>query len=436
MKKFYLLTYGCQMNESDSDIIRQALTQNNYQETYFREEADYFILNTCSIRERAVRRVVGQIHDLQQHRRQKPELKIAVGGCVTQLEGKDLAEKVSGIDLICGTSNFHRLPEFLEELSGTNKPLIRLEDPTISKQNDLPVKNGGHRHSTCFLPIMRGCDNFCAYCVVPYSRGREISYQHAKIIEQINILRDLGQQDITLVGQNVNSYQDGDVNFAGLLRTAAATGIPRIRFITSHPRDMSREIIDVVAERPNLCPRFHLPLQSGSDKILGRMNRHYDRKKYLATARYIRATIPGSFLSTDIIVGFPGETEEDFQQTIELMKEIRFDLSYMFKFSSRPGTKAHKMTDDVSAAEKQRRLEIIIATQNELSKLQNDRFLEKAVEVLVEGPSKKRATEMMGRTEQGLTVIFKGDNSWRGKMIPVRITETYIGTLKGEALIA
>ena len=344
-KSYHVVTYGCQMNAHDSEKIAGMLDEMGMNASSTREDADFVIFNTCCVRENAERRALGNITWLKEIRKEKPELLIAVCGCMIQEPG--MAEKIlkqyKFIDLAFGTANMHKLPEMMYELLNGGKRLVQVEEKDLIPEG-IPIRR--LRHDAAYITIMYGCDNFCSYCIVPYVRGRERSRDPEQILREAEHLIKSGVKEIMLLGQNVNSYGKGltgNISFAGLLKRLDETGVPRIRFMTSHPKDLSDELIDVMSCGKHILPHFHLPVQSGNNDILRLMNRHYTREQYLDRVRKLRSAVPGIGLSTDIIVGFPGETEEQFADTMSLVDEVRYDSAFTFIYSPRTGTKAAAM---------------------------------------------------------------------------------------------
>ena len=367
-KSYHVVTYGCQMNAHDSEKIAGMLESMGMVSAPQREEADFVIFNTCCVRENAERRALGNVTWLKEVRKQKPELLIAVCGCMIQEPG--MAERIlkqyKFIDLAFGTANLHKLPEMMYELLDGGNRIVRVEDKDVIPER-LPVRR--LRHDAAYVTIMYGCDNFCSYCIVPYVRGRERSRDPEEIIREAEGLLESGVKEIMLLGQNVNSYGKGlpgEVSFAKLLKRLDDTSIPRIRFMTSHPKDLSDELIDVMACGKHILPQFHLPVQSGNDEILRLMNRHYTRGQYLDRVRKLREAIPGIGLSTDIIVGFPGETEAQFEDTMSLVDEVRYDSAFTFIYSPRTGTRAADMPGMVPDEEATERIKRLIDLQESL----------------------------------------------------------------------
>ncbi len=433
-KSYYIVTYGCQMNAHDSEKIAGFLEEMGISAAAAKEDADFVIFNTCCIRENAERKALGNIIWLKELRKTNPDLIIAVCGCMIQEPG--MAERIFKqyhfVNLAFGTSNLHQFPEYMYRLltSGLNVVQISDED-TIAE--DIPICR--KRKDAAYITIMYGCDNFCSYCIVPYVRGRERSRKPEDILREAESLRDSGVQEITLLGQNVNSYGKGlreTCSFAQLLKKLDETGIPRIRFMTSHPKDLSDELIDVMAGGKHILPQFHLPVQSGNNIILSRMNRHYTREQYLERVARLRHYIPGIGLSTDLIVGFPGETEEQFEDTLRLVEEVRFDSAFTFIYSPRTGTKAADMPDQVPTEVSTQRIEKLISLQEELQKTTLKRFVGTEEQILAEGMSRRSKQHVSGKGLHGVSVTIPGAQDDIGKIIRCRITGIKNNTLTGE----
>ena len=422
--KFYVETYGCQMNEYDSRLIGERLAAEGHVPVAEPGDADAVIVNTCSVRERAETRVLGRLRHL---RGLAPaDSVIAVVGCVAQRLGRELLE-TTPVDLVVGTDAYRRLPELLVAARETRRVCTPVE--ATESYDDRPSPSGAG--VTEFVAVMRGCNNYCSYCIVPYVRGHERSRPAASVVEEISKLVDLGTKDVTLLGQNVNSYRDGDVGFPELLRRVSAVrGLERLRFATSHPKDLSEELIETMATTTTVCEHLHLPVQSGSDRILTAMGRSYDRAHYLRLIDRVRKSIPGIALTTDIMVGFPGETRDDFEQTTSLMRSVGFDSAFMFRYSVRSGTAAARLEDDVPEEEKIERLTSIIDLQKEMTTRINEELVGRTVEALTEGPSQRDPEVLFGRTRTNKGVVFTGPAD-PGELADVRILETSAWTLRG-----
>lgn len=434
-QSYHVVTYGCQMNAHDSEKLAGLLREMGMTEAPTREEADLVLFNTCCVRDNAERRALGNVTWLKELKRDKPELLIGVCGCMIQQPG--MAEKIlkqyKFIDLAFGTANLHRLPQLLYEELTTHRRVVEVDQGEDVIAEGLPVKRLRPDHA--YITIMYGCDNFCSYCIVPYVRGRERSRDMDAIVREAEELYRGGVKEIMLLGQNVNSYGKGlpgEPTFAQLLRRLDAIGIPRIRFMTSHPKDLSDELIAAMGECKHVCPQFHLPVQSGSDEILKAMNRHYDRASYLDKVEKLRRAVPGIGLTTDIIVGFPGETEAQFEDTLSLVRQVGYDSAFTFIYSPRPGTKAAKMTDQVPADVAQARLERLLKAQEAAQAEAQKRFLGMEEEVLVESLSRRSDKAVSGKGLHGVSVTFPGTEADIGQIVRVRITECANNTLRGE----
>ena len=437
-KTFYIETYGCQMNVADSEVVAAILQTTDAELTDDINHADIILLNTCSIRDNAEQKVQ---HRLQELRGKMVNGKcpngklIGVIGCMAERMGEQLLRDYK-VDFVAGPDAYLDLPNLIAQCEQGHQAINVQLSTTETYADILPARIG--KQISGFVSIMRGCNNFCSYCVVPYTRGRERSRDINSICAEVLDLQARGYKEVTLLGQNVNSYKwekDGEViDFADLLQTVAKT-VPdmRIRFTTSHPKDMSDKTLQVIADNPNICKFIHLPVQSGSNKILKLMNRKYTREWYLERIAAIRRIVPDAAIGTDVFCGFHDETLEDHAQTLSLMREVGFDTAFMFKYSERPGTYAHKhLPDNISEEEKVRRLNEIIALQNTLSLESNQREVGKVVEVLVEGYSKRSHEDMFGRTSQYKTVVFPRAGRHIGEFVHVKITSATAATLKGE----
>lgn len=438
MKKLYIETYGCQMNVADSEVVASVMQMADYETTENIDEADAVFLNTCSVRDNAEQKIYHRLEALNALRRKHP-LIIGVLGCMAERVKEDLLEN-HHCDLVAGPDAYLTLPDLIAQVE-TGHKAMNIELSTSETYKDIVPQRIGLGHKIGgYVSIMRGCNNFCHYCIVPYTRGRERSRDVESILREVRDLRDRGFKEVTLLGQNVNSYQfivhgsEFIVDFPQLLRRVAEE-VPemRVRFTTSHPKDMSDETLQVIAEMPNVCKHIHLPVQSGSDRILKLMNRKYTREWYLDRVAAIRRIIPDCGLSTDIFVGYHSETEEDHQLSLDLMREVGYDSAFMFKYSERPGTYASKhLPDDVPEEEKIRRLNELIALQTEISAQQNKKDEGKEFEVLVEGFSKRSRSQLCGRTEQNKMVVFDKGSHHIGETVRVKITNSTSATLFGE----
>ncbi len=441
MKHLYIETYGCQMNVADSEVVASVMKMAGYEPCESLDEADAVFLNTCSVRDNAEQKIIHRLEALNALRRKGRKLIIGVLGCMAE-RVKDGLLNEHGADLVAGPDAYLSLPDLIAQAEVGNKA-IDIELSTTETYRDIvPERYCGSRISG-FVSIMRGCNNFCHYCIVPYTRGRERSCDIESILTEARDLESRNYKEITLLGQNVNSYcwkrEDGtEIRFPELLRTVARA-VPglRIRFSTSHPKDMSDETLHVIAEEPNVCRHIHLPVQSGSDRILKLMNRKYTREWYMDRVAAIRRIVPDCGLSTDIFAGYCSETEEDHQLSLSLMRECGYDSAFMFKYSERPGTYASRhLPDDVSEEVKIRRLNELIALQNELSAESNAKCVGKEYEILVEGVSKRSREQLFGRTEQNKVVVFDRGSHHPGEYVRVRITSSSSATLQGEEVKA
>ena len=435
-KKIYIETYGCQMNVADSEVVSGLLTLEGYQLTKWINEADVILVNTCSIREHAEQRVYGRLGEFKHIKNKNPKVVVGVLGCMAErLRTKLTDEKANGVgqivDVIVGPDEYRKVPELVSRAwHGERGVAVQLSrDETYD--DITPLRTNG---ISAWISVMRGCDKFCAFCVVPFTRGRERSRSLSSIVREVEELSRRGFKEVTLLGQNVNSYRDGDTDFADLLRSVASVDRSmRIRFTTSHPQDMSDTLIETVAGDANICKFIHLPVQSGSDRILDLMSRSCDRAHYVGLVKKIRSVMPGVSLSTDIIAGFPTETDDDHRRTLDLMNEMRFDGAFMFKYSARENTPAFRMGDDVSDAVKTERVNDIIHLQNQISLEKNREQIGKTLEVLVEGLSKKSDSEWHGRTDGSKVVIFPSGDFSPGDYIDVKIDRANSATLFGAA---
>ena len=438
-KKLFIETYGCQMNVADSEVVASIMQMAGYSLADSLEEADAVFMNTCSIRDNAEQKILNRLEFFQAVRRKGRKIIVGVLGCMAERVKDELIQE-HGVDVVCGPDAYLSLPELMAAVELGEKAINVQLSTTETYRDVIPSRICGN-HISGFVSIMRGCNNFCTYCIVPYTRGRERSRDVESILSEARDLQEKGYKELTLLGQNVNSYRfqspDGSIiTFPTLLRMVARA-VPgmRVRFTTSHPKDMSDETLQVIVEEPNVCRHIHLPVQSGSSRILKLMNRKYDREWYLERVDAIRRIIPDCGLSTDIFSGFHSETEEDHQQSLSLMEVCAYDAAFMFKYSERPGTHASKhLPDDIPEEVKIRRLNEIIALQNRLSAEANERCVGKTYEVLVEGVSKRSKDQLFGRTEQNRVVVFDRGEHRIGDFVNVRITECSSATLKGEAI--
>jgi len=443
VKKLFIETYGCQMNVADSEVVASVMQMAGYETCESLEEADAVFLNTCSVRDNAEQKIYHRLEALKSEKVKRLKGKkdnaanpliIGVLGCMAERVQQDLLEN-HGADLVAGPDAYLTLPDLVAQAETGHKAMNIELSTTETYKDVVPQRLHGAKLSG-FVSIMRGCNNFCHYCIVPYTRGRERSRDVESILREVRDLRDRGFKEVTLLGQNVNSYKCNETTFPELLRLVAKEAPEmRVRFTTSHPKDMSDETLQVIAEVPNVCKHIHLPVQSGSDRILKLMNRKYTREWYLDRVAAIRRIIPDCGLSTDIFVGYHDETEEDHQLSLSLMREVGYDSAFMFKYSERPGTYASKhLPDNVAEEEKIRRLNELIALQTEMSAQRNKLDEGKEFDVLVEGFSKRSRQQLCGRTEQNKMVVFDKGNHHIGETVRVRITGSTSATLMGEAV--
>lgn len=445
MKKLYIETYGCQMNVADSEVVASVMQMAGYETTEHLEEANAVFLNTCSVRDNAEQKIYHRLEALDAERRKRKKemqgaggnpLIIGVLGCMAERAQQDLLDN-HFCDLVAGPDAYLTLPDLIAQAETGHKAMNTELSTTETYRDVVPQRIGlGHKIGG-YVSIMRGCNNFCHYCIVPYTRGRERSRDVESILREVRDLRDRGFKEVTLLGQNVNSYACGETSFPQLLRRVAEEAPEmRVRFTTSHPKDMSDETLHVIAEMPNVCKHIHLPVQSGSDKILKLMNRKYTREWYMGRVEAIRRIIPDCGLSTDIFVGYHDETLEDHELSLSLMREVGYDSAFMFKYSERPGTYASKhLPDNVPEEEKIRRLNELIALQTEMSALQNKKDEGKEFDVLVEGFSKRSRQQLCGRTEQNKMVVFDKGSHHIGETVRVRITGSTSATLFGTLVL-
>jgi len=436
--KYYIETWGCQMNEEDSEKLSGGLKPLGHTRTESKEEADIIVYNTCCVRENAEQKVDGNIGALKKLKKAHPEKIIAVTGCMMQQEG--MADKIISkfpyVDIIIGKNNAYKFTEYLGRALGGERPIVEIWDKEADIIEGALIDRANSMKG--FVTIMYGCNNFCTYCIVPHVRGRERSRASAEIVKEIESMVAEGYKEITLLGQNVNSYGKGldeNINFAELLRKIdKIEGIERVRFMTSHPKDLSDEVIDVIAEGEKLCESIHLPVQSGSSRILKKMNRHYTREQYIETVKKIKERIPNVTLSTDIIIGFPGETEEDFLDTLNLVKEVEYDSAFTFLYSKRSGTPADMMFDQIDEKTKKDRFDRLLKAVNEICAKKNKLYDGRIVEVLVEGQSKNDNSKLTGRTRTSKLVNFTGNKDSIGKLVNVKITKANSFSLIGEEI--
>lgn len=436
--KFYIETWGCQMNEEDSEKLSGMLKELEYTKTENKDEADLIIFNTCCVRENAELKVYGNLGVLRKLKNKNPDLIITVCGCMMQ-ENK-MAEAIKKrfpfVDIIMGTHNIQMFPSYLKEVKESRKSIIEVWDKEENIIEGLPVDR--ESKFKAFVTIMYGCNNFCTYCIVPYVRGRERSRKPSDIEAEIKKLVEEGYKEITLLGQNVNSYGKGleeEINFAGLLRRVnKIEGLHRIRFMTSHPKDLTDDVIKAVAECDKVCEHIHLPVQSGSSDIMQKMNRHYDREYYMSLIKKIKEQVKDVAITTDIIVGFPGETEEDFEATLSLVEEVRYDSAFTFLYSIREGTPAAELQNQIPEDVKHERFNRLVEVVNRICAEKNKEYEGRTVEILVEGKSKNNDGKLMGRTRTGKLVNFAGREDSIGKLVNVKITKAQSFSLVGEEI--
>ena len=435
--KFYkIITYGCQMNVHDSEKLAGMLEKMGYKETEDNKKADIILFNTCVIRENAELKVFGKVGSLKNLKKENPDMIIGIGGCMMQVDEtvNKIHEKYPYVDLVFGTHNIHRVPELINEIKEQKEQVYEVWPEADGLIPDTPVKREGDYKA--WVTIIQGCNNFCSYCIVPYVRGRERSRHLSDILNEVKKIVDDGVKEITLLGQNVNSYGndlDNEVNFSILLsKLNEIKGLKRIRFMTSHPKDLDLEVIKAIKNNSKICEHFHLPVQSGSTKILKKMNRGYTREEYIEVVNMIRNEIDNPSITTDFIVGFPGEKEKDFEQTIDLVKNLRFDMAFTFSYSPRKNTRAAEMDDQIKEEVKDKRLKRLMHLQNEISLEQNEKYEGETVEVLVEGESKNNPETFMGRSRRNKLIIFPRKEGIKGEIIDVKINKVKSWTLYGE----
>ena len=440
VKKVYIKTYGCQMNEYDTDKMLEVLRHENYSQTDCQDDADLIILNTCSIREKAENKVYSELGRLRHLKSANPDLKIGVGGCVAQQEGKSILNRAKNVDFVFGTDNLFELPEMLK-MVGKGQKFSRTERHSRQKvRNFIPdytfrqAQNFGVK---AHLAITKGCNNHCSFCVVPFTRGVEVSREPEHIIVEAKRLVSTGTKEICLLGQNVNSYKANGTDFVELLRRLdKLENLKRLRFISPHPKDFHAELADAFVTLPSLCEQMHLPLQSGSDRILRRMRRWYSMETFYEKVDLLRDRLPDATLSTDLIVGFPGETEEEFEMTMEAVKNVRFDLIYSFKYSPRPGTRAAEYPEQLSEKVKAERLKVLLETQEKIIREKNEALVGTIQEVLIEGNHQRKENSVTGRTRGNHSVSIKNCGEKAGELLAVRITGANPSSLAAEPFAA
>ncbi|MBR2664015.1 MAG: tRNA (N6-isopentenyl adenosine(37)-C2)-methylthiotransferase MiaB [Clostridia bacterium] len=435
-RSYHVVTYGCQMNAHDSEKIAGMLEEMGMTPAEKREEAEFVIFNTCCVRDNAERRALGNVTWLKEVRKTHPNLMIAVCGCMVQEPGtaEKILKQYPFIDLAFGTANLHQFPEMLYRALNSDRSVVQVAEEDVIAEG-LPVRR--LRQDAAYLTIMYGCDNFCSFCIVPYVRGRERSRDPESILREAEELARSGVKEIMLLGQNVNSYGKGlagGVTFAGLLKELDGMGIPRIRFMTSHPKDLSDSLIETMGGSAHILPQFHLPVQSGNDEILQKMNRHYTREQYLDRVRKLREAVPGIGLSTDIIVGFPGETEAQFEDTMRLVEEVRYDSAFTFIYSPRIGTRAAAMEGQIPEDVSKERIQKLIALQEGLQQETLKRFTGTEDEVLVEGFSRRSGKAVSGKGRHGVSITLPGSAEDIGEIVRCRVTEMKQNTLIAERI--
>ena len=435
-RKLYIETYGCQMNVGDSEIVVSIMQQEGFRYTESLEEADIVLINTCSIRDNAEQRIWGRLSEMRHMRKKKPSLIIGIIGCMAERLKEELTQGGTGVDIVAGPDSYRDLPRLVREVDGgaTGVNVELSKEETYAEIAPVRLDRNG---VSAFIAIMRGCNNYCSYCVVPYTRGIERSRDAATIVAEARTLFENGYREVTLLGQNVNSYRTGEVDFPELLKQVAEISpLLRVRFATSHPKDISDKLLETMASMPNICKAIHLPAQSGSTEMLKRMNRKYTREWYLERVEAIRRYMPDCAITTDLIAGFAHETEQEHQETLSLMREVGYDFAYMFKYSERPGTFAQRnLGDDIPEDVKTRRLTEIIDLQNKLSEQSNKRDIGKEFEILVECTSKRSDAQLSGRTSQNKMVVFDRHDFKVGDYVRVRITGCSSATLFGEVIL-
>ena len=439
-KKLYIKTFGCQMNEYDSDKMADLLNAKKGLElTQNPEEADVILLNTCSIRENAQEKVFSDLGRMNLLKKKNPNLVIGVGGCVASQEGATIIRRAPYVDVVFGPQTLHRLPELIDQKQATGRSQVDVSFPEIEKFDNLPPARVDG--PSAFVSIMEGCSKYCSYCVVPYTRGEEISRPFEDVLVEVADLADQGVKEVNLLGQNVNAYRglmdNGEIaDFAMLLEYVhEIPGIERIRYTTSHPKEMTKRLIEAHAKLPKLVPFLHLPIQAGSDRVLAAMKRGYTTLEFKSVVRKLYAARPGLTLSSDFIVGFPGETEEDFEATMKLIEDLNFDTSFSFIYSRRPGTPAADLHDDTPYDVKLKRLQRLQAQINKQAKAISEKMVGTVQKVLVEGKSRRDSEELSGRTENNRIVNFAGSDRLIGQMVDIQITEVYTNSLRGAIVI-
>lgn len=433
-KQLYIETYGCQMNLADTEVVLSIMNDAGYSVTKEASHADLILVNTCSVRDNAEARVKQRLSELKMHKRKNPDVLIGVLGCMAERLRTELIDKNNVVDMVVGPDEYRKMPKLVEDAyAGQRGIAVKLS--RVENYDDItPLRTEG---ISAWISVMRGCDKFCTFCVVPFTRGRERSRSLKSVVDEVGVLRDQGFREVTLLGQNVNSYHDGEFDFADLLDAVARVDSSmRIRYTTSHPQDMSDKLIETMAAHANICKYVHLPVQSGSDRILKLMNRTYTIGHYLGLMEKIKKAMPETSFSTDIMAGFPGETDEDHRMTLDVMKQVKYDGAYMFKYSPRENTKAWEMGDDVPEEKKHERLNEIILLQEEISNELNQSLVGKQVEVLVERDSSRSIDDLLGRTDTNKKTLFQRGDASVGQIRTVTIERATAHTLFGSLLSA
>ena len=434
-RTFHITTFGCQMNEHDSEVIDGLLTERGFSSVKERKDASIVIINTCSVRDNADKRFFGTLGQLKKRKESDPSFIVCVCGCMMQQQRvvDTIKAKYPWVDVIFGTNSIHHIPELIEKVASEKEKVVDIIENTEEIVEGLPAKRlFDHK---ALVNIMFGCNNFCTYCIVPYTRGREKSRAPEAIVDEVKGLVADGVKEIMLLGQNVNSYDGNGTSFAELLKMLNdVDGLERIRFMTSNPKDLSDELIEAFAVCDKLCKNLHLPIQSGSNRVLKRMNRKYTREDYLKLIEKLRKTVPDITLSTDIIVGFPGETNEDFEETLSIVKEVEYDSAFTFIYSIRKGTPAEKFEDQIEESEKHRRFDLLVSAVNEISEKKNKVYQDRVEKVLVDGVSKNDKSTLTGRTDGFKLVNFAGKKEMIGSIVDVKITDAKTFSLFGEVV--
>ena len=434
-RTFHITTFGCQMNEHDSEVIDGLLTERGFSSVKERKDASIVIINTCSVRDNADKRFFGTLGQLKKRKESDPSFIVCVCGCMMQQQRvvNTIKAKYPWVDVIFGTNSIHHIPELIEKVAIEKEKVVDIIENTEEIVEGLPAKRlFDHK---ALVNIMFGCNNFCTYCIVPYTRGREKSREPEAIVAEVKGLVADGVKEIMLLGQNVNSYDGNGTSFAELLKMLNdVDGLERIRFMTSNPKDLSDELIEAFAVCDKLCRNLHLPIQSGSNRVLKRMNRKYTREDYLKLIEKLRKTVPNITLSTDIIVGFPGETNEDFEETLSIVKEVEYDSAFTFIYSIRKGTPAEKFEDQIEESEKHRRFDLLVSAVNEISEKKNKAYQDRVEKVLVDGVSKNDKSTLTGRTDGFKLVNFAGKKELIGSIVDVKITDAKTFSLFGEVI--